>query len=61
MTTPNPDTTPKAYLNGCVRKKRFKTELSAQRRAGRLHMRFYECPICDGWHLTSKERDHEHL
>jgi hypothetical protein len=44
----------------CRSKSRFKSEHQAQRYADRdgekhhVKMRFYECSLCHGWHLTTK-------
>lgn len=42
----------------CGRKRRYQSEMAAIR--GGMHkygivMRAYLCPICHGWHVTSKE------
>jgi hypothetical protein len=36
----------------CMRKKRFDDEHGASRRACELGINFYECPHCDGWHIS---------
>jgi hypothetical protein len=51
--------------DGKKRKRRFPTEVDAmialatirgKGRARSLESRYYQCPTCDGWHLTSEGR-----
>ena len=50
-------------LRQCLRKKRFRTKISALVQASLSmrrsdcdsdHFRPYQCPICEGWHLTKQ-------
>ena len=44
----------------CLGKKRFKDRAQAKRSVGNIkrnttdQMRYYRCPHCKGWHLSSK-------
>lgn len=44
-----------AYLRGCARKKRFRTESEAMVKGRKYGQRAYECSCCGFWHLTSKK------
>lgn len=47
------------YLEMCLSKKPFKRQAHAENRAKQLGMRAYFCPICQNYHLTSKETPEE--
>ncbi len=49
-------------LQACRRKRRFESEREADDAAYRARMEgrvlgIYECPLCQGWHLTSRRPD----
>ena len=51
-------------IKKCKQKTRFTTEADAKRALNKIHagwmskkpLRVYKCPVCSGWHLTSKPR-----
>lgn len=50
----------KYLADGCIRKKRYRTEGIAEQVAEKVlrergaKVRAYYCPVCLGWHLTRK-------
>ena len=40
----------------CARKKRYKEEIEAKRKAKEYQMNYYFCDICKGFHLTKSEK-----
>ena len=46
----------RASWRGCKKKKRYKTEAEAKKKAKEYQMNFYECKYCGGWHLTSAKQ-----
>lgn len=51
---------PRGTRRMCYRKRRFHSELDARLKAMEIEQRrsvrlgVYRCPLCGGWHLTSK-------
>ena len=51
---------PRGTRRMCYRKRRFHSELDARLKAMEIEQRrsvrlgVYKCPLCKGWHLTSK-------
>ena len=54
------DKMPRGTRRMCYRKRRFHSELDARLKAMEIEQRrsvrlgVYKCPLCGGWHLTSK-------
>ena len=44
-----------AGYRGCARKKRYKTEEEAKRKAKEYKMQYYYCNLCNGYHLTKQK------
>ncbi len=40
----------------CARKKRYKLEDEARRKAKEYKMNYYFCDLCGGYHLTKQEK-----
>jgi hypothetical protein len=40
----------------CTRKRTYETESEAEFEADIRYIRYYKCPFCKGYHLTSKEQ-----
>ena len=49
----------RASWRGCKKKKRYKTETEAKKKAKEYQMNFYECKYCGGWHLTSGKQKND--
>lgn len=49
------DTLGHAGYRSCARKKRYKTEDEARKKAKEYEMQYYHCEICGGYHLTKQK------
>ena len=45
----------KTHYRDCKRKKRFYSWDEAEKWGKKVGLRAYYCPICDGYHLSSRE------